>query len=114
MNFMNCDCIKTTQEQITPMIAAKGSGNRKAGALESVRCANVGLNFRTGKTMLGIPFTVRWEGQKKTDEVPVYAEFCPFCGKATRSEEGPEVPKSRPAVDPRDRPPGDQVFRHNG
>ena len=80
---MNCNCIQETSEKLLPKLR-ENPVRPKKGAITSVQCGNIGLSFKTGKTMLGIPFRVRFEKQMKEEEVLIYADFCPFCGKSTK------------------------------
>lgn len=85
---MNCDCIQNTADILLPKLRESNPVNPKKGAITSVQCGNIGLNFKTGETMLGIPFRIRFEKQRKEDDVLIYAYFCPFCGVSTKATGG--------------------------
>ena len=55
----------------------------KGGKLVHVIAANLGINLKTGSTVLPIPFEVTWEmpnGKSKKTTANVSATHCPFCG----------------------------------
>jgi hypothetical protein len=86
---MNCNCITETENQLSEKLKGDDSCFKRPrnNLCTSISAKNIGLNFKTGKTMLGIPFNVYWDKQRKPSEVMFYATFCPFCGKPTRKED---------------------------
>lgn len=85
---MNCDCITTEEKRISAgFFENKLDRPKKAGTLRSVTCANAGINFTSGKTVLMVGFNANFDGLKKPYPVNLIAAFCPFCGKAIDPQE---------------------------
>lgn len=86
---MNCDCIKQTEKRLAEADFVKA----KAGENIEVSCqiTTFGLTETNNLVLaLAIPFRVRGTGKgfssAKGKELPVFASYCPFCGKSTKEE----------------------------
>lgn len=76
---MQCKCI----EDVTAKLKAHAAEKMKA-VNPTVSMDNVGIDLRTGKGLLSLPFTVRAENRpfntRNGQSVNMVASFCPFCG----------------------------------
>ncbi len=85
---MKCDCIKLTEKQLEEKIAGPGKASSfrpsNARKLTCVGAVNEVYNLMSGTFALAIPFLAVWDmggTKEKKVTIPVYASFCPFCGK---------------------------------
>lgn len=84
---MSCDCL----EKVTADVARLASDPKKAGAGATAECASVAMCFGTKVSLdLYIPFNVKGPNvgyrSQKGKEIPVFATYCPFCGKKIKED----------------------------
>ena len=94
---MNCNCISETADALANRLTMPEATKPQKGAtVISTRCAIDGICV-TGEYILTIPFKALWVlpgGNSRTTEIPIRANFCPFCGKSVIKPQKLRKPKA--------------------